>query len=138
MTSRLHRQLVLMLVILLLAGCQTLNQNPDVPRSEIRFYTINSQNQQRELSWLPKRQDEGCFNLPVLVRLFRIAQIGFTSCSVYQSKDCTATTTQPMVWSGKYESKSNTPHPIFEMTEGAKWLFIRGREAEVRSWLCSY
>ena len=137
MTSRLHRQLVLIFVLLLLAGCQTLNQKPDAPRSEIRFYTINSLDQQRELSWLPKRHAEGCFNLPVSLRLFRIAQIGFTSCSVYRSKDCATVHIQPMVWSGKSRKNSDKQEPTFKMTEGAMWLFSRGREAAVRSWQCS-
>jgi len=137
LTSRLHRQLVLIFVLLLLAGCQTLNQKPDAPRSEIRFYTINSLDQQRELSWLPKRHAEGCFNLPVSLRLFRIAQIGFTSCSVYHNKDCAAVHIQPMVWSGKSRKNSDKQEPTFKMTEGAMWLFSRGREAAVRSWQCN-
>ena len=137
MTSRLHRQLVLIFVLLLLAGCQTLNQKPDAPRSEIRFYTINSLDQQRELSWLPKRHAEGCFNLPVSLHVFRIAQTGFTSCSIYHSKDCAAVHIQPMVWSGKSRKNSDKQEPTFKMTEGAMWLFSRGREAAVRSWQCS-
>ena len=138
MTSQLSRLLVLIFVLLLLAGCQTPNQKPDAPRSEIRFYTINSLDQQRELSWLPKRHAEGCFNLPVSLRLFRIAQIGFTSCSVYRGKDCAAVHKQPMVWSGKSRNNSNKEVPTFRMTEGAMWLFSRGRKAEVRSWQCSH
>ena len=138
MTSWRHRLLVLIFVLLLLAGCQTPNQKPDAPRSEIRFYTINSLDQQRELLWLPKRHTEGCFNLPVSLRLFRIAQIGFTSCSVYRSKDCAAVHIQPMVWSGKRRNNSNKQAPTLKMTEGAMWHFSRGREATVRSWQCSY
>ena len=138
MTSQLNRPVLLIFVLLLLAGCQTPNQKPDAPRSEIRFYTINSLDQQRELSWLPKRHAEGCFNLPVSLRLFRIAQIGFTSCSVYHSKDCAVVHIQPMVWSGKSRNNSNKEVPTFRMTEGAMWLFTRGRKAEVRSWKCSH
>ena len=138
MTTRLLRQSLLIFVLLLLAGCQTLDRKPDAPRSEIRFYTINSLDQQRELSWLPKRQAEGCFNLPVSLRLFRIAQIGFTSCSVYHGKDCAAVHTHPMVWSGKSRNNSNKQVPTFRMTEGAMWFFSRGRKAEVRSWQCSH
>ena len=138
MTSQLSRLLVLVFVVLLLAGCQTPNQKPDAPRSEIRFYTINSLDQQRELSWLPKRHAEGCFNLPVSLRLFRIAQIGFSSCSVYHGKDCAAVHTHPMVWSGKSRNNSNKQVPTFKITEGAMWLFSRGRKAEVRSWQCSH
>ena len=138
MTTRLHRQLLLIFVLVLLAGCQTPNRKPDASRSEIRFCTINSLDQQRELSSLPKRHAEGCFNLPVALRLFRIAQIGFTSCSVYHSKDCAAVHIQPMVWSGKNRNNSNKQVPTFEMTEGAMWLFSRGREAAVRSWQCSH
>ena len=137
MTSRLSRLLLLIFVLLLLAGCQTPNQKPDAPRSEIRFYTINSLDQQRELSWLPKRHAEGCFNLPVSLRLFRIAQIGFTSCSVYHGKDCATVQSHPMVWLGKSRKNSNKKVPTFMMTEGAMWHFSRGREAEVRSWQCN-
>ena len=138
MTTRLLRQSLLIFVLLLMAGCQTPDRKPDAPRSEIRFYTINSLDQQRELSWLPKRRAEGCFNLPVALRLFRIAQIGFTSCSVYHVKDCAADHIQPMVWSGKSRNNSNKQVPTVEMTEGAMWLFSRGREASVRSWQCSH
>ena len=137
MTSQLSRLLVLIFVLLLLAGCQTPNKKPDAPRSEIRFYTINSQDQQREISWLPKRHVEGCFNLPVSLRLFRVAQIGFTSCSVYHAKNCAAAHIQPMVWSGKSRKNSDKQEPTFKMTEGAMWIFSRGREAAVRSWQCS-
>jgi len=138
LTSRLHRLLVLIFVLLLLAGCQTPNKKPNALRSEIRFYTINNLHQQRELSWLPKRHAAGCFNLPVSLHLFRIAQIGFTSCSVYHSKDCEAAHIQPMVWSGKSRNNSNKQVPTFRMPAGAMWLFSRGRKAEVRSWQCSH
>ena len=138
MTSRPCRLLVCFFALLLLAGCQTANQKLDAPRSEIRFYTINSLDQQRELSWLPNRHAEGCFNLPVSLRLFRIAQIGFTSCSVYHGKDCVAVHTHPMVWSGKSRNNSNKQVPTFKMTAGAMWLFSRGREATVQSWRCSH
>ena len=138
MNSQLSRLLVLIFLLLLLAGCQTPNQKLDAPRSEIRFYTINSLDQQRELSWLPKRHAEGCFNLPLSLRLFRIAQIGFTSCSVYHGKDCEAVHTHSMVWSGKSRNNSNKQVPTFRMTEGAMWFFSRGRKAEVRSWHCSH
>ena len=138
MTSQLNRPVLLIFVLLLLAGCQTPNQKPDAPRSEIRFYTINSLDQQRELSWLPNRHAEGCFNLPVSLRLFRIAQIGFASCSVYHTNDCATAHTHPMVWSGKNRNNSNKQVPTFEMTEGAMWLFSRGRETSVRSWQCSH
>ena len=138
MTYSLSRLLAFIFILLLLAGCQAPSQRPDVLRSEIRFYTINSLDQQRELSWLPKRHAEGCFNLPVSLRLFRIAQIGFTSCSVYHGKDCAAVHTLPMVWSGKSRNNSNKEVPTFRMTEGAMWLFSRGRKAEVRSWKCSH
>ena len=138
MPSQLNRPVLLIFVFLLLAGCQTPNQKPDAPRSEIRFYTINSLDQQRELSWLPKRHAEGCFNLPVSLRLFRIAQIGFTSCSVYHGKDCATVQSHPMVWSGKSRSNSNKKVPTFMITQGAMWHFSRGREAEVRSWQCNH
>ena len=138
MISRPSRLLVLIFILLLLASCQTPNQKPDAPRSEIRFYTINSLDQQRELSWLPKRHADGCFNIPLSLRIFRIAQVGFTSCSVYRGKNCEAVHIQPMVWSGKSLNNSNKQVPTFEMTEGAMWLFSRGREASVRSWRCSH
>ena len=138
MTSQLSRLLVLIFILSLLAGCQTPNQKPDAPRSEIRFYTINSLDQQRELSWLLKRHAEGCFNLPVSLRLFRIAQIGFLSCSVYHGKDCATVNTHPMLWSGKRRHNSNKQVPTLRMTEGAMWLFSRGRKAEVQSWQCSH
>ena len=134
---RLIPRLILVVVaVLLQTACQSSDPRPDSPVASIRFYTINSQNQQRELYLLPNRGEAGCFNLPLSVDVYRVAQIGFVSCSVYSDSDCDPATAHLMHWSGKARKDPNKKKPTAFMTEGAMWRIEGPREAALRSWEC--
>ena len=134
---RLIPRLILVVVaVLLQTACQSSDPRPDSPVASIRFYTINSQNQQRELYLLPNRGEAGCFNLPLSVDVSRVAQIGFVSCSVYSDSDCDPATAHLMHWSGKARKDPNKKKPTTFMTEGAMWRIEGTREAALRSWEC--
>ncbi|GIT53997.1 MAG: hypothetical protein Ct9H300mP16_11570 [Pseudomonadota bacterium] len=77
------RHVIVFAAVLLQTACQSSTPQPDSPAASIRFYTVNNQNQQRELYLLPNRSRTGCFNLPVSVDIYRVAQIGFEYCSIY-------------------------------------------------------
>jgi len=133
LTSRL---ILVFAAVLLQAACQSSDPRPDGPVASIRFYTVNSQNQQRDLYLLPNRNRAGCFNLPLSVDVYRVAQIGFVSCSVYSDSNCDPATAHMMYWSGKARKDPNKKKPTTLMTEGAMWRIEGTREAALRSWEC--
>ncbi|GIT54684.1 MAG: hypothetical protein Ct9H300mP16_18440 [Pseudomonadota bacterium] len=122
--------------VLLQTACQSSDPQPDSPAASIRFYNVNSQNQQRELYLLPNRNRAGCFNLPVSVDVYRVAQIGFEYCSIYSGTDCDPASAHRMYWSGKARKDPNKKKPTTVMTEGAMWRIEGAREAALRSWEC--
>ena len=85
---------------------------------------------------LPNRNRAGCFNLPLSVDVYRVAQIGFVSCSVYSDSNCDPATAHMMYWSGKARKDPNKKKPTTLMTEGAMWRIEGTREAALRSWEC--
>tara|TARA_Y100000588_G_C13549558_1_gene625574 strand:- start:4 stop:450 length:447 start_codon:yes stop_codon:yes gene_type:complete len=130
------RHVIVFAAVLLQTACQSSSPQPDSPAASIRFYTVNNQNQQRELYLLPNRSRTGCFNLPVSVDIYRVAQIGFEYCSIYSATGCDLASTYRMYWSGKARKDPNKKNPTTVMTEGAMWQIEGAREAPLRSWEC--
>ncbi len=105
--------------------------------AHIRFYNINSVGQLSELSLVPGREEPGCHDMPLDLKVHRVALIGFSECLVFGENDCPDDATLVMRWSGKHSrSDPNKNQPTTRITPGSLWLFEAGREVEVASWRC--
>ena len=103
--------------------------------AEIRFYSIDSNNQQRELLLVPGAMRPGCHNLPLTRSVYRVAQVGFKSCQVFAEKECASGSEYKMRWAAASED-SDKLGPTTRITPGAKWLFSNLNKAKVKSWAC--
>ena len=104
-------------------------------QAEIRFYSMNEQQQQRELVLVPGAGQAGCHNLPLTRAVYRVAQVGFTFCEVYSEKDCQPGSEHNLRWSATTQDPDKTG-PTTRITPGAKWLFATPSAAKVGSWSC--
>lgn len=104
--------------------------------AEIRFYKLNSKQQQREVGFLRNRDEPGCHNILGSREVFRVAQIGFTYCSVYSDKDCMEDDALTMHWKGKVASNSVRAQPSDRLMPGDQWYFEDNQTLEIRSWSC--
>ena len=119
-----------------LTGCA---QTPTETTSgaHIRFYSINSVSQLSELSLVPGREEPGCQDMPLDLKVHRVAQVGFAVCKIFAKNECPDDAALVMRWSGKQSrSDPNKNQPTIRITPGSLWLFEAGREVEVASWHC--
>ncbi len=132
----LGHMITCVLVGVLVGGCA---QKPVQARSaHIRFYTINNNNQLTELSLIPNRDESGCHNFPLDLKIHRVAQVGFKHCALYQSDGCLDDAMLTMKWSGKRSlTDAHKNEPTTTITPGSLWLFDQHREITVASWYCT-
>lgn len=122
--------------VLFLAGCGQKGPLYSPPtETEIRFYSMNEQNQQRELVLVPGAGRAGCHNLPLIRPVYRVAQLGFRFCEIYEKKDCQLETEHTLHWPATTQDPDRTG-PTTRITPGAKWLFAKGASVKVGSWSC--
>ena len=122
--------------VLFLSGCGQKGPLYAPPReAEIRFYSINEQQQQRELVLVPGAGQAGCHNLPLTRAVYRVAQVGFTFCEIYAKKDCQPGSEHNLRWPATTQDPDKTG-PTTRITPGAKWLFATAGAAKVGSWSC--
>ena len=123
--------------VLVLSGCGQKGPLYAPPKeAEIRFYSIDEQQQQRELVLGPGAGQAGCHNLPLTRAVYRIAQVGFIFCEVYAKKDCRPGSEHKLRWSATTQDPDKT-EPTTLITPGAKWLFAAtAGPAKVGSWSC--
>jgi len=103
--------------------------------TEIRFYSMNEQQQQQELALVPGAGQVGCHNLPLTRAVYRVAQVGFTFCEIYAQKDCQPGSKYNLRWSATTQDPDKTESTT-KITPGAKWLFATVSTAKVGSWSC--
>ena len=122
--------------VLFLSGCGQKGPLYMPPReAEIRFYSMNEQQQQRELALVPGAGQAGCHNLPLTRAVYRVAQVGFTFCEIYAKKDCQPGSEHNLRWPATTQDPDKTG-PTTRITPGAKWLFATASTAKVGSWSC--
>ena len=97
--------------------------------ADLRLYTANKLLQQRRVSMVRNTDEPGCHNLITRRRLYRVAQIGFETCTLYSKKDCEAGTEIAVSW-------KNKKGPVSEFTQGARWFLPGERGAKMASWKC--
>lgn len=97
--------------------------------ADLRLYTANKQLQQRRISIVRNTDEPGCHNLISKRKVYRVAQIGFKSCTLYSEKNCEAGTEISVSW------KEKKP-PINDFTPGARWFLPGKRGSKMASWNC--
>ena len=121
---------------LLMAGCgQKGALSIPLKKAEIRFYSINEQQQQRELLLVPGAGEVGCHNLPLTRTVYRVAQIGFSFCKVFAENNCPTGSEYNFRWPNSTNDTDKIGSTA-KLTPGAKWLFTASSEVKVRSWSC--
>ncbi len=103
---------------------------------EIRFYNVNKKGQQSEVRFVMGRDKPGCHNIFGGRDVFRVAQIGFTYCTVYAEKDCAEDSAMVMNWKGKVRKNSARAQPTERLMPGDMWYFDDNGMREVSSWKC--
>ena len=105
--------------------------------TQIRFYNINDQQQQRELALVPDTNQAGCHNLPVTRAVYRVAQVGFAFCQIYREKNCAPGSEYTLYWSVTAKKEIENTQATTRITEGAMWFFTDIEENLVSSWSCN-
>lgn len=102
----------------------------------IRFYKVNSKGQQSEIGFLRNRDEPGCHNVLGSREIFRVAQVGFTYCTVYAEEDCPDGQGLIMNWKGKVRDNSARAQPTERLMPGDLWYFGENDTREMNSWKC--
>lgn len=112
----------------LLAGCATSSESSRP--TEFRAYRANDRLQLDRIPTFGEDQP-GCHNMLLGLRVYRVAQIGFERCTVYQDKDCKAGTEVPVSW------KDEDP-AVKQFGQGDRWFLVSDHPQghEMGSWQC--
>lgn len=97
--------------------------------ADLRMYTANNLLQQRRISMVRNTDEPGCHNLVTRRKIYRVAQIGFKTCTLYADKDCEAGTEIGVSW-------KNKKPPVNNFTQGARWFLPGERGSKTASWKC--
>lgn len=97
--------------------------------ADLRLYTANKLLQQRRVTMVRNTDEPGCHNLITKRKIYRVAQIGFKTCTLYARKDCEAGTEIGVSWKNKKD-------PVTEFTQGARWFLPGERGSKMASWKC--
>lgn len=99
------------------------------PAADFRLYYANKLLQQRQVAMVRNTDEPGCHNLIKKRRIYRVAQIGFETCTVYAEKNCEAGTEIEVSW-------KNKKAPSVSITPGARWYLPGERGTKMGSWNC--
>ena len=97
--------------------------------ADLRLYTANKQLQQRKITMIRNTDEAGCHNLIKRRRVYRAAQVGFASCTLYSEKDCEQGSEIEVQW-------KNKDTPVTEFSRGALWFLPGKRGEKTASWKC--
>lgn len=106
---------------------------PISAKKRIRFYKANKQLQASQVQLTGGDIDQaGCHNMLKKTRVFKTLQIGFSTCSLYQEKNCTIGSVVPV-------QSEKRPYSTYLMHEGVAWFpqdAENDRGVSVASWSC--
>ncbi|MFT5114418.1 MAG: hypothetical protein ACI8P9_003755 [Parasphingorhabdus sp.] len=123
-----------LLAVFSIAGIATIPLPSEA--GEVRFYKISKKSQQSEVRLVRNRNESGCHNFLRNKDIYRVAQVGFTYCTVFEQKDCPNNKGLVMEWRGKVKKNSIRSQPGERLMPGDLWFFKDGEEQTLRSWLC--
>lgn len=125
-----------MVPLLAAAGLALASGTTAAEAGSIRFYKVNSKGQQSEIGFLRNRDEPGCHNVLGSREIFRVAQVGFTYCTVYAEEDCPDEQGLVMNWKGKVRANSARSQPTERLMPGDMWYFGENDTREMNSWKC--
>lgn len=122
------RYIAALAALAMLAGCAS-QQSASRP-ADFRVYRANEQLQLDRIPTM-NESEPGCHGMLLTLRVYRVAQIGFESCTVYAEKDCQAGTEVPVSW--KQEEA-----PVTEFGQGDRWFLVSDdpQGHKMGSWSC--
>ncbi len=97
--------------------------------AEIRFYTINSRQQQSLISLITGTNKPGCHNFLTKRRVYRISQVGFEYCRIFADRNCKTEAVVTASWKNKKQ-------PTDKLKPGARWFLAGERGTKIVSWEC--
>jgi len=103
----------------------------DNERQIVRFYKLNDKDQQNRLLIRESRLSKtGCQNFATQATIYRLTQIGFEYCQIFEEKNCVVESIIDGLWKGETADT--------EFTQGGQWLFTHHTDEGVkaRSWEC--
>jgi len=110
-------------------------------RKVIRFYAANKLGQEDRLTTVRDTDRPGCHDLFRMRKAYRVAVVGFESCSVFSEPGCPASAAMKARWDGKARRDANKAKPTSRLTVGTSWIIgIEGAKkpnVRIASWTCS-
>jgi len=97
--------------------------------AEVRFYTINSKQQQRLVGFVMGTSKPGCHGFLAKRRIHRVAQVGFAYCRLFNERDCKPEDIVKVRW-------KNKEPPTDKLTPGARWFLEGEQGSKIASWEC--
>jgi len=110
-------------------------------RKVIRFYSANKLGQEDRLATVRHTDRPGCHDLFRSRKAYRVAVVGFESCSVYSEPGCPDNAAMNARWDGKARRDANKAKPTSILTVGTSWIIgIEGAKkpnVRIASWSCN-
>ncbi len=108
--------------------------------AHVRFYELHKNDGQKRIR-VKNNDQPGCHNFggwgSGKKELHRMAQVGFSWCSVYSEPDCPANKVLEARWQGKdYRiADIDVSQPQTRLLRGSKWQFAE-KNVDAASWYC--
>lgn len=102
-------------------------------RQDLRLYKVNKDGISQRLRFTKhKSKREGCQNLLLKSRVFKVSQFGFKYCVMYSKKNCEAGSEM------SFEHPNVDQAETIELSQGYAWLPIgeHDRGERMKSWMC--
>ena len=103
------------------------------PNQKIRFYKINNKEQADKIRFTARKSRKpGCHNFVRKVRVHRVVQIGYNSCTIYSSKNCAEENAVVAIRDKEPNQQKS------ELSQGYSWFPVdeHKRGARLKSWYC--
>jgi len=139
---------ILATTVLAIGGCavpaekETAKQKSKVisSRKVVRFYAANKLGQEDRLTTVRDTDRPGCHDLFRMRKAYRVAVVGFESCSVFSEPGCPASAAIKARWDGKARRDANKAKPTARLTVGTSWIIgVEGAKkpnVRIASWTC--
>lgn len=134
LTTLKHCSIALLAVALIgLSPFSSVEAKKEKKRQEIRLYKVNKDGITQRLRFTKRKSKrQGCQNLILKSRVFKISHFGFKHCIVYSKKDCEEGTEM------QFSHPKVDDLQTVELAQGYAWQPIgeHKRGERMKSWMC--